>query len=145
MVRCLYDRSSNIVPKPRCTATEKQYAQSALMSNCYSKSFIQRIVKTKRKSTKTFKECRATAFLPFIDGISQQLCRRLDSQGITLSSAPIAQSGIIWSTHRTPIPDRRDKIVHRIPCGSCNKVYIGEREYWNTAEMSDLCGLTTRR
>ena len=26
----------------------------------------------------------------------------------------------------SPIPDRCDGIVYRIPCGSCNKVYIGE-------------------
>ena len=82
VVGCLYDRASNIVTKPRHTAAEKQHIQSALMSNGYSKSFIQRIVKTKRRSTKTFTEYRATAFLPFIDEVSHQLRRRPESQGI---------------------------------------------------------------
>ena len=81
VVGCLYDRDSIIVTKACITATEKQHIQSAIMSNGYSKSFIQRIVKNKRRSTKTFKEYRATAFLPFIDGVSQQLRRRLESQG----------------------------------------------------------------
>ena len=82
VVKCPYDRASNIVNKPRCTDTEKQHILSTVMSNGYSKCFIQRIVKNKRISTKTFKEYRSTAFLPFIDGISQQLHRLLESQGI---------------------------------------------------------------
>ena len=82
VVGCLYDRAFSIVTKPRCTTTEKQHIQSALLSNGYSKSFIHRIVKTKRISNKTFKEHRTTAFLPFIDTVSQQLRRRLESQGI---------------------------------------------------------------
>ena len=127
VVRRLYDRASNIVTKPRCISTEKQHIQSALMSNGYSKSFIQRIVKTRRRSTKTFKKYRATAFLPFIDRISRQLRRRLESQGIR---TVLSSNTTIWNYLVHPkdplIPDRRDGIVHRIPCGSCNEVYIGE-------------------
>ena len=82
VVRCLYDRASNIVPKPRYTATQRQHIQSAIMRNGDLKYFIQRIVKTRRKSTKTFTQDRGTACLSFIDVVSQRLRRRLECRGI---------------------------------------------------------------
>ena len=119
MVRCFYD----IVTKPRCTATEKQHIQSALMSNGYSKSYIQRIVKNKRNSTKMFQEYRATTFLLFIDEVSQQPHCRLYSHGnrTVFSSNTTIQNYLVH-----PIPDTRDRNVYRIPCISCNKVNRGE-------------------
>ena len=80
VVRCLYDRVSNNVTKPHCTAAEKQDIQSARMSNGYSQSIIKRIVKSKHKSAMTSREYRATAFPPFVDRLSHQLRRRLESQ-----------------------------------------------------------------
>ena len=128
LVRCLYHRVSNIVTKPRCTDTKKQHIQSAHMSNGYSKCFIQLIVKTKCKSTKTFKQYRAMALLAFIDGVCQQLQCRLVSQSIctVFSSNTTIQNYLVHPKDPT-IPDRRDRIVHRIPSGSCNKVYIGRQ------------------
>ena len=126
-VRCHYDRASNVITKPCCTATKKQHMQSTLMSNSYSKSCIQRIVKTKRRSTKIFKVYRATTFLSSVDGVSQHLCRRLDSQGIhsVFCSNTTIQNYLVHP--KDPIiPDRRDRIVYRIPIRSCSKVYIGE-------------------
>ena len=96
-------------------------------TNCYSKCFIQLIVKTKRKSTKTFKEYRATTYLPFIDGICQQLHHRLDSHGIrTVFSSNATIPNYLVHPNGPPIPDRRDGIVYGIPCKICNEVYIGE-------------------
>ena len=83
-------------------------------------------MKTNRKSTKTLKENRVTAFLPFINGVSWQLHRRLECRAFALSSAPTPQYAMTWSTQWTPIPDIRDGIVYGIHCGICNKVYIWE-------------------
>ena len=95
VMRYLYDdRACHMVTKPCCTAMEKQHIQSALISNGYPKFFIQRIVKTRRNSTMTFKEYRTTAFLVFIDAASKQLRHRLESHGIHTVFFPIQQYGI---------------------------------------------------
>ena len=126
VVRCLYDRATDIVTKPCCTVTEKRHIKSALMSNGYSKCSMKLIVKTKRISTKKSKEYRATAILPFIVGIAQQLRSRLESQGIrTVFSSNTTILIYLVHLKDPPFTDRSDGIVYGIPSGSCNEVYIG--------------------
>ena len=127
VVKCLYDRALRTVTKPACTATEKRHVRSALISNGYPRSFIQRVAKQKRATTNEPASYKATVVLPFVEGVSQQLRRRLENHGIraVFKSDTTIRKHLVRPKDPA-LPDRRDGVVYKIPCGNCDKVYIGE-------------------
>ena len=107
--------------------SEKQHLSSALISNGYPSSFLQKVTKTRQASQKEQQTYRSLAVLPFVDGVSQSLSRCLQHHGIRT----VFKSDTTLRKHlvrpKDPIPfERKDSVVYRIPCGECDKVYIGE-------------------
>ncbi|KAL9972374.1 hypothetical protein ACROYT_G018660 [Oculina patagonica] len=87
-----------------------------------------KITKTRKPSTNAepATEFKSTAVLPYIKGLSEQLRRCLQQQGVravfksetTLRSHLVRPKDAVDST-------KQDGVVYRIPC-ECGKVYIGE-------------------
>ena len=81
---------------------------------------------------RTRQRVQTTAVLPYVKGLSEQLRRYLEQQGVraifkwetTLRSQLVRPKDAVD-------PDKRDGVVSRIPC-ECGKMYIGER-------VEDLC------
>ena len=59
----------------------KKHLSSILVANGYPSSFEQRVTKTKTASTDPPTEFRSTAVLPYVTGLSKQLCCCLQQQG----------------------------------------------------------------
>ncbi|XP_071476058.1 uncharacterized protein [Diadema antillarum] len=126
VVKCLYERASRIVSKPHCTAPEKQHVSSALVSNGYPISFVNRASRKKRTTSEEPARFNSTVVLPYVDSIAHTLRRRLEKHDIRV----VFKSDTIRNQLVRPkdpvLPDRRDGVVYKIPCSTCDKVYIGE-------------------
>ena len=127
VVKCLFDRAARIVSKPMCTAIEKQHVTSALASNGYLHSFLKRVSKRKTPADKEVVDFKSTVVLPFVDTISRQLRRQLEKHSIraVFKSDTTIRKQLVRPKDPAP-PGRLDSVVYKIPCKSCDKVYIGE-------------------
>ena len=101
---------------------------SVLVSNGYPFSFLQKLTKTGKpnNSAKRASEFKATAVLPFVKGLSQQLRRCLQKQGVraVFKSETTLRSQLVRLKDAVD-PTKQDGVVYRIPC-DCGKVYIRE-------------------
>ncbi|XP_072179174.1 uncharacterized protein [Diadema setosum] len=126
VVKCLCERASRIVSKPHCTAPEKLHVSSALVSNGYPISFVNRASRKKRATSEEPARFKSTVVLPYVDSIAHTLRRRLEKHDIRV----VFKSDTILNQLVLPkdpvLPDRRDGVVYKIPCSTCEKVYIGE-------------------
>ncbi|XP_078361584.1 uncharacterized protein LOC144645943 [Oculina patagonica] len=128
IVKCLYERAKRLVTKPSVISKEKKHLSSVLVSNGYPFSFLQKVTKTRKPNTgaEPVAEFKSTAVLPYVKGLSEQLRRCLQQQGVravfksetTLRSQLVRPKDAVDST-------KQDGVVYRIPC-ECGKVYIGE-------------------
>ena len=122
IVKCLYERAKRLVTKPSVISEEKKHPSSVLVSNGYPFSFfffsfLQKLTKTGRPndSAKPAIEFKATAVLPYVKGVSEQLHFKSET---TLRSHLVRPKDAVN-------PAKQDGVVYRIPC-ECGKVYIGE-------------------
>ena len=101
---------------------------SVLVSNGYPFSFLQKLTKTGKpnNSAEPANEFKATAVLPYVKGLSEQLRRCLQQQGVraVFKSETTLRSQLVRPKD-TVDPAKQDGVVYRIPC-ECGKVYIGE-------------------
>ena len=102
-----------------------KHLSSVLVSNGYPFSILQKLTKTGRPniSAEPAIEFKATAVLPYVKGLSEQLRRSLQQQGVfksetTLRSHQVRPKDAVNSA-------KQDGVVHRIPC-EWGKIYIGE-------------------
>ena len=85
VVKCLYDRSKNIITKPSVISEEKKHLSSVLVSNEYPCSFVANVTKSKNQpisSKDPTTEIKSTAVPPYLKGLSKQLRRCLQKHGI---------------------------------------------------------------
>ena len=70
-------------------------------------------------------EFKATAVLPYVKGLSEQLRRCLQQQGVRVifKSETMLRSQLIRPKDAVD-PAKQDGVVYRIPC-ECGRVYIG--------------------
>ena len=126
LVKCLFDRASRIVTSPQQPCKERTRVRSALSLNGYPRRFIHN-TKNRSSEPRDQKVYKTFTVLPYIDGVSQQLKRRLESHGIRTvfrSDTTLRQQ---LTRPKDPIPPhRRDGIVYNIPCKGCDRSYIGE-------------------
>ena len=128
IVKCLYERAKRLVTKPSVISEEKKHLSSVLVSNGYHFSFLQKVTKTRKpnNSVEPADEFKATAVLPCVKGLSEQLRRCLQQQGVhaVFKSETMLRSQLVRPKDASD-PAKQDGVVYRIPCG-CGKVYIGE-------------------
>ena len=128
IVKCLYERAKRLVTKPSVISEEKKHLSSVLVSNGYPFSFLQKLTKTGRPndSAKPAIEFKATAVLPYVKGVFEQLRRSLQQQGVraVFKSETTLRSHLVRPKDAVN-PAKQDGVVYRIPC-ECGKVYIGE-------------------
>ncbi len=127
VVKCLNDRATRVVTKQGGKRSEKHHISSALVSNGYPVSFLQRVNKTRPREERQEQGYCATAILPFVDGLSQTLRRCLRDHNIrtVFKSDTTLRKQLVRPKDPIP-PGRQDGVVYKIPCGECDKVYIGE-------------------
>ena len=127
VAKCLFDRASRLVTKPRCTASEKRHVHAALTANGYPTPFIRRSSRPKVNADTERVEYKSFAVLPFMDGVSGQLRRILEGHGIrtVFRSSTTLRNHLVHPKDPVP-PGRRGGVVYEIPCGECDQVYIGE-------------------
>ncbi|XP_022104630.1 uncharacterized protein LOC110986762 [Acanthaster planci] len=72
-------------------------------------------------------EYKAFTVLPFVDGISRWLKRILEDHGVrtVFRLSTTLRSQLVRPKDPVP-PGRHGGVVYRIPCGDCDKVYVGE-------------------
>ncbi|CAH3045255.1 unnamed protein product [Pocillopora meandrina] len=81
IVKCLYERAKRLVTKPSVIFEEKKHLLSVLVSNGYPFSFLQKLNKT-GKPKNSANEFKATAVLPYVKGLSEQVRRCLQQQAV---------------------------------------------------------------
>ena len=128
IVKCLYELAKRLVTKPSVISKEKKHLSSVLVSNYYPLSFLQTITKTRKPSSSAEPkiEYKSTVILPYVKGLSEQLLRCLQQEGIhaVFRSETTLRSHLVQAKDAVE-PTKQDGVVYRIPC-ECGKVYIGE-------------------
>jgi len=65
--------------------------------------------------------------LPYIEGLSQKLQRIFRTYGVSTCFKPHNTLRKLLVSPKDPIPtERRSGVVYQIPCGDCDKSYIGQ-------------------
>ena len=67
------------------------------------------------------------ATVPYIQGAAEPVRRVLNDCGIKIALKPFRTLGHIFAIPKDRVPtDRRTHAVYSIPCGDCEKVYLGQ-------------------
>ena len=114
--------------KPSVTSKEKKHLSSVPVSNGYPLSFLLKLTKTRKPNTSAepAREFKSIAVFPYVKGLSEQLRRCLQQQGVraVFKSETTLRSQLVRPKD-TVDPAKQEGVVYRIPC-ECGKVYIGE-------------------
>ena len=117
VVKCLHDRAKKFVTRPNATVNVKQRLASALISNGYPSSFLQKVTKTRPAVKKEPTNYKSFAVLPYTEGVSQTVRRCLQDHGIktVFKSDTTLRSQLVRP--KDPVPKyRKDGVVYKIPC-----------------------------
>ena len=124
IVKCLYERAKRLVTKPSVISAEKKHLSSVLVSNGYPFSFLQKLTKTGKpnNSAEPANEFKATAVLPYVKGLSEQLRRCLQQQGVraVFKSETTLRPQLVRPKDSVD-QAKQDGVVYRIPY-ECSKV-----------------------
>ena len=67
------------------------------------------------------------AIVPYIQGIAEPIRRVLNNCGIKVALKPFQTLGHIFAKPKDRVPtDQKTPAVYSIPCGDCEKVYLGQ-------------------
>ncbi|KAL9963165.1 hypothetical protein ACROYT_G032340 [Oculina patagonica] len=150
VLRTLLHRAELLVSEEEDKAKEVQHIQSALLANGYKRWMfkvpsrpsptsqanntsettrpISKITKTRKPNTSAepVAAFKSTAVLPYVKGLSEQLRRCLQQQGVraVFKSETTLRSQLVRPKDAVD-SNKQDGVVYRIPC-KCGKVYIGE-------------------
>lgn len=139
VVRTLLTRCSRIVTEADDKKVEEEHIKGALSRCGYPDWCFRRVKqqiedpKLKKGRGKSAKEKQdgvkrnAMAVIPYVQGVSEAVARVYKRHGVTTAMRP-------FQTIRSLVVHPKDKLdknettecVYRIPCKSCEKVYIGE-------------------
>ena len=98
-----------------------------LTANGYPASFIRQSSRSKSRAETDQLQYKSFTVLPSMDGVSRQLKRILEGHGVrtVFRSTTTLRNHLVRPKDPVP-PERRGGVVYMIPCGDCNKVYVGE-------------------
>ena len=118
IVKCLYKHAKHLVRKPSIISEEKKHLSSVLVSNGYPFSFLQKLNKTRKpyNSAKPANKFKATAVLPYVKGLSEQLCCCLQQEGvcIVLKLETKLRSQLVQPKDTVDLA-KQDGVVYMIP------------------------------
>ena len=128
IVKCLYERAKRLVTKPSVISRRRNTCLLFLSLMVTLFLSCRQITKTRKPSSSAEPtiEYKSTAVLPYVKGLSEQLRRCLQQQGIraVFNSETTLRSHLVRPKDAVK-PTKQDGVVYRIPC-ECGKVYIGE-------------------
>ena len=137
VIRTLLDRGNDIVTEEVDRQKEEQHIVEALTRCGYPEWSFRRVkhqieTKLERKSEKNKKRKEAErskgqVILPYVKGVTEGISRILNKHLVATAVKPMQTIRNIL-VHPKDKVDKMDKceIVYKIPCKSCDKVYVGE-------------------
>jgi len=105
--------------------TEEEHLRRVLAGNGYPETLIKRASKPHTR-VETTDEPLATAFIPYVAGLSEdvrRICQRYNLRTVFKSAATL-RGQLMQVKDRDPL-ERRSNVIYQVPC-SCGRVYIGE-------------------
>ncbi|CAH1272571.1 Hypp4886 [Branchiostoma lanceolatum] len=133
VIRTLLDRCNAVVTEEQDKQLETQHVERALSRCGYPQWAFKKVEqqrsrpKQKGKSKKQEEKARAMVVIPYIKGVTEPLERVFRKHNVSTAVRP-------KTTLRSLLVHPKDKLddlvktdcVYKIPCKSCNEVYIGE-------------------
>ncbi len=105
-----------------------------LQSNGYPINFIKQATRPSKGTTKTSNELENAPptiwrWLPYIQGISESVARRLNPYNVKIALMPHSalRSNLVHVKDPAPTLQWR-KVICQIPCSGCDKTYTGQTE-----------------
>ena len=131
VVTTLFQRAENLTSNNDARENECQYATNVLKKNNYPKSFLhdclRRPTLTDCNSPKGDSAVKGFTIVSYIQGIPEPIWRVLNNCGIKVSLKPFRRLGHIFAKLKDCVPaDWKTHAVYSIPCGDCEKVYLGQ-------------------
>lgn len=133
VVLSLFDRIETHFAKNDEEGREKErnYLYEALRANGYSARFItntlQRALHKRSQQKPDAETPKATAVIPYVQGLSEQLSRELRKIGIRVVSKSTSWQWTLCAGIKDTVPDEKKKgIVYLISCSDCDSRYVGE-------------------
>lgn len=119
-----------VVSDPTNLDQELTHLHNTLRSNGYTSQQIKRTIRklqnpTDRATDEPTEKTKLTAFLPYIQGVTDSIGRILRKNNIKPIFKPPQKIGQFLTSPKDERPPLSSSGVYRIPC-SCGKVYIGE-------------------
>ncbi len=117
---------------PVARKAEKAYLYKMLQRNGYPINFIKQTTRPLRGTATTSNEPQNAPptiwkSLPYIQGISESVARRLNPYNIKLAHKPHSALRSNLFHVKDPIPTlERRKVIYQIPCSGCDKTYTGQ-------------------
>ncbi|XP_066289685.1 uncharacterized protein [Branchiostoma lanceolatum] len=135
VIRTLMDRCNAVVTEDQDKELETQHIKRALMRCGYPEWTFQKVEQQRRRKqtekTKTSKQqeekAKGMVIIPYIKGVTEPLERMFRKHNVATAVRP-------KTTLRSLLVHPKDKVddlaktdcVYKVPCASCEEVYIGE-------------------
>ena len=108
-----------------------------MTSDGYPKAFIRRAEKPRRKTTEK-QQIKATASIPYVQGITEAISRILAPIGIRTVSRKTSLKWSVMRGAKDQIPGEKEPgVVYVLGCKECPKVYVGETSRTATQRMKE--------
>ena len=131
VVTTLFQRAENLTSNNDARENECQYVTNILKENNYPKSFLYDCLRrpnlTHCNSPEGDSAVKGFAIVPYIQRIAEPIRRVLNNCGIKVALKPFQTLGHIFAKPKDRVPtDQKTHAVYSIPCGDCEKVYLGQ-------------------
>ena len=96
-------------------------------------------VKVGRNSPEGDSAVKGSAIVPYIQGITEPIRRVLNNCGIKVALKPFRTLGHILTKPKDRVPThRKTHALYSIPCGDCEKVYLGRTKRQFCPRLKEL-------
>ena len=129
VVTTLFQRAGNLTSNNDARENERQYVTNVLKENNYPKSFLHDCLLLHDCDPEGDSAVKGFAIVPYIQGIPEPIRRFHNNCGIKAALKPFWTLGHIFAKTKNRVStDRKTHAVYSIPCGDCDKVYLGQKE-----------------
>jgi hypothetical protein len=135
VVRTLLDRSRSLVSETIDKEEEEKHVETALMSCGYPKWTFNKVknqmdsdkAKNGKKKNQDKSTKRAQVVLPYVEKVSETVARVLRKHNVSVTMRPVKTlKRILVHPKDKQEKEETTECVYRIPCGNCDKTYVGE-------------------